>query len=70
MPLHVSIRVNDDHLHDLVIGRTENFKGADKEHAYIVMRDEDTSTIQTFKHLYSDGPLVCVERALQALGST
>lgn len=70
MPLHVTISLNDDRLHDLMIGRTEEFKTAHTEHEYMVIRDSDFSTSATFKHRYSDGALLCVERALQALRST
>lgn len=69
MPLHVEIRINDDVLHTLTIGRLEPFKGRDVEHEYMVVRDQEFTTVSTFKHLYSDGAELCVERALQALRS-
>ena len=69
MPLHVDIRVNDQHLASLTIGRTEEFKGQHHEHEYMVVRNQDFTSMARFTHTYSDGAEVCVERALQALRS-
>jgi hypothetical protein len=67
VPLKVELNLNSDRLHNLTIGRLEEYKGPDVEHEYIAILDDDYSTAVTFRHLYSDGALRCLERALQAL---
>lgn len=70
MPLHVELNLNDDRLHKITIGRLEKYEGREAEHLYIAILDDDYPNAVEFRHLYSDGALRCLERALQALRST
>lgn len=67
MPIHIEVAINDERLHKLTIGRTEEFKGRHHDHEYIVVVDNDFSRMARFTHNYADGALVCVEKALVAL---
>lgn len=74
MPLHVDIRVNDELIDQLHIGRVEQLYSAIQVSNYLVVRgvhepwavpysDEGVP----FTHKYNDGALVCVQKAIAAL---
>lgn len=82
MPLHVEIKTNGHPIETVHIGRTEPLTGADVEHQYKVTTVEFPQTLWEgkprkytpnweagvrFGHVYSDGALVCVRKALEAL---
>lgn len=73
MPIHVDIRINDEHIKTIHIGRDDAYMGSDEIHSYIVT-DRTVTTrsdwydidAKRFKHKYSDGLDVCVQKALEA----
>jgi hypothetical protein len=71
MPLHVTISLNDKPIQVLTISRTEEFKGKDYWHAYIVVTTNDRGEEEgaVFRHLYRDGAEECTRRALEALSN-
>lgn len=66
MPLSVEVKVNDFMVETLHVGRLESYKGADKKHKYIVSEDPKMERGVKFKHRYSDGALVCAQKAIEA----
>jgi hypothetical protein len=74
MPLHVTIKVNDDLITDVHIGRIEGGANPKDINKYVVVAGEEPLHIDTwlelgkqFDHRYGDGALVCVAKALEAL---
>lgn len=75
MPIHVDIRINEEIINTIHIGR---FKGGTKPNdlnTYVVTEGERPSTLndwldngEEFVHRYGDGAEVCVALALKALG--
>lgn len=74
MPIHIDIRINDEHIRSVHIGREEDLLGKNEEHKYRIT----AGTIRTradwwdpdsaeFTHKYSDGAEVCVAKGLLAL---
>ena len=74
MPIHVDIRINDENVRTVHIGREQDLVGKDEVHQYRIT----TGTVSTradwwdpdsvtFEHKYSDGVEVCVARGLEAL---
>ena len=74
MPIHVDIRINDENVRTVHIGREQDLVGKDEVHQYRIT----TGTINTradwwdldsvtFEHKYSDGVEVCVRKGLEAL---
>lgn len=72
MPLHVTISINDTPIEQLHIGRLDKLYSNVQVSRYVAMtgeyepRPEDEWDVE-FEHKYSDGALVCVEKALRAL---
>ncbi len=68
MPIHVDIRINDTNATVVHIGRMEDFKGKREVHTYRAVegRARYDQGVE-FKHRYSDGLLVCVEKGIAAL---
>ena len=76
MPLSVEVKINGQLIETVHIGRTEPLAGYDVEHQYKVTTEAvpvdgyaipDWEAGVRFGHVYSDGALVCVRRALEAL---
>lgn len=73
MPLHVDIRVNDDLIHSIHIGRIAGTTDPDSVNTYLAVLGDEPTKAQDwqegtkFYHVYGDGALTCVERALYAL---
>ena len=74
MPLHVTIKVNDDLITDVHIGRIEGGTNPEDINRYVVVAGEEPLTIGTwlelgkqFDHRYGDGAVACVRKALEAL---
>jgi hypothetical protein len=73
MPLHVRIAINDAEIETLHIGRIEPLASTMSEHFYLVTDEEiseghpNWAIGREFKHTYSDGALICVRKAIDAL---
>lgn len=82
MPLSVEVKINGQLIETVHIGRTEPLAGTNVEHQYKVTTTEvpwatssgakegfhpDWEAGVRFSHVYSDGALVCVRKALEAL---
>lgn len=65
MPLHVEVAINQHRLASLRIARQEHFTGPEKTYPYVVTMEDGRTA--TFEHLYRDGALVCIQRAIEAL---
>lgn len=73
MPLHVDIRLNDQVIEQIHIGRVEPLKVEQSTYTYRVVRGEyldrsvpwETGTL--FTHEYDEGAASCVRKALEAL---
>lgn len=74
MPLHIDIKVNEQLIDQLHIGRLDQLYSNEQVSQYLVVRgiypphavpyqQEGVS----FMHKYDDGALVCVEKAIAAL---
>ena len=74
MPIHIDIRVNDELIKQVHIGRDEIFGATDKTHRYMVTdqvhmtrADFYGKDAKTFMHKYDDGLEICVRKGLEAL---
>lgn len=78
MPLSVEVKINGQLIETVHIGRTEPLAGTNVEHQYKVTTNlayseyggyetPDWEAGVRFGHVYSDGALVCVRKALEAL---
>jgi len=73
MPLHVEIRINQELIDTIHIGRMDELKGRDQNHRYLVTNKTTKSMVDwtdpnavEFEHNYSDGAHICVSKALEA----
>lgn len=77
MPLSATVKINGRPLETVWIARTEPLVGMDEEHQYVVAlgnlppwenaAGEGLKGLPTFRHRYSDGALVCVQKAIARL---
>lgn len=74
MPLHVDIRINDDPIETLHIGRLKGDTNSDSENVYVATFEGSdvepnwfSEDAATFTHRYGDGAVVCVQKALNAI---
>jgi hypothetical protein len=74
MPLHVTIRLNRDHLTTLHVGRLSGGTRPDDINEYSAVYGPENETPDffgpdavTFTHRYGDGADICVLKALTAL---
>ena len=74
MPIHVDIRINDENVRTVHIGREDDFSGNDGIHKYRITTGTINTRVDwwdpdsvTFEHKYSDGVEVCVAKGLEAL---
>lgn len=74
MPIHVDIKINDNLIETLHIGRMESLRGTTETHNYLVVRGKNPDSTAdwhkrgfVFNHRYSDGALICVMLAVEAL---
>lgn len=74
MPLHVTIKVNQETVETLHIGRIEGGVGTDDINTYLAVLGEEPLRLDDWQkrgteytHRYGDGALVCVKKALEAI---
>lgn len=77
MPIYVQVKVNDDLIHNLAIGRmTKSGSQPDSINEYAVVLKDGIPTNDEwdkgtrFLHRYGDGVDMCVQRALAAIAPT
>lgn len=75
MPLHVDIRINEDIINTIHIGRMSGGTKPNDLNTYLVVEGKRPETVndwydtgEEFVHRYGDGAEVCVALALKALG--
>lgn len=68
MPLSVEVKINGTLIGNLHIGRAEFLADHQQVSTYLVSGSSTFSDgrVAEFKHKYSDGALVCVQKALEA----
>lgn len=67
MPLHIDVRANDFLLDELVISRLDDVLYSNVQVSQYEVLSIADDTKATFQHKYSDGPLVCLRKAIEAL---
>lgn len=74
MPIHVSIRINDDLINTVHIGRLSGGINPDSINEYVAVsgerplfKDDWIENGTQFEHRYGDGAEVCVRKGLEAL---
>lgn len=74
MPLHVDIRVNNQLINQIHIGRVTGGTDPDDVNDYLVVDGDRPARLEDwhidgvpFKHRYGDGAEKCVQRAMEVL---
>lgn len=74
MPIHVDIRINDQLINQVHIGRISGDTESDSINEYLIIDGERPSRWEDwyidgipFKHRYGDGAEICVMKGMQAL---
>ena len=74
MPIHVDIRVNNELINEIHIGRVSGGTDPDDINDYLVVEGYDPLRLEDwhidgipFQHRYGDGANVCVQKAMEAL---
>jgi hypothetical protein len=77
MPIHVDIRINEQLINQIHIGRTSGGNRPDHVNTYLVVEGEEPIRVTDwmergteYLHRYGDGAEVCVLKALTALYPT
>lgn len=61
MGLGITVDINGELIERIVVLRVDDFKGLDEVHRYRVWYDQEVFFLD---HLYSDGALILVQKAL------
>lgn len=74
MPLHVTIKINDQLIENLHIARIAGGTGSEEVNTYLAVLGERPIGLSVwqdrgveFQHRYGDGALVCVRKALESI---
>lgn len=73
MPIHVEIKINEQLINTLHIGRLKGGTGSQDVNSYLVVEGQrpksadDWHSGETFSHRYGDGAEVCVMKAIEAI---
>ena len=73
MPIHVDIKINENLINKIHIGRLRGGTRADDVNTYLVVEGKNPETPAEwyagieYTHRYGDGAQVCVMKALEAL---
>jgi hypothetical protein len=73
VPIHVEIKINEQLINTLHIGRLEGGTGPQDVNSYLVVEGQRPKGVddwhrgETFSHRYGDGAEVCVMKAIEAI---